>query len=48
MDNNFNEDFIIRSGVVGKSERNGQIYDFFRNRLMFLWRSVPKIGLKIS
>ena len=35
MDNNFNEDFIIRSGVVGKSERNGQIYDFFRNRLMF-------------
>ena len=30
----FNDDEIVESGVVGKSE-NGDIYDRFRNRLMF-------------
>ena len=35
LENSFSEDFIIRSGVVGKSDKNGNCYDFFRHRLIF-------------
>lgn len=33
--NSFSEDFLMRSGVIGKSEKKQSLYDFFRNRLVF-------------
>lgn len=32
----FSDDLILQSGVCRKSENNGNIYDFFRRRLMFI------------
>lgn len=35
LDNGFNEDEILTSGLAKKSEKNGKLYDFFRNRIIF-------------
>lgn len=33
--NGFTEDELLISGLAKKSEKNGKLYDFFRNRIMF-------------
>lgn len=34
-ENGFTEDELLISGLAKKSEKNGKLYDFFRNRIMF-------------
>lgn len=35
LSNGFTEEEILISGLAKKSEKNGKLYDFFRNRIMF-------------
>lgn len=32
----FSDDLIVESGVCRKNEKNGEVFDFFRSRLMFI------------